>query len=198
MVRLGVWAWALLMSAAVGFRAPPSVVRRPTSALHFKKTAKQMREKYPNAGSVKYVLTAPAPPYGVEGDVVAVSRGFARNYLVAKNLGKPASAEVVAAFEAKQAALAEASRKAYDAAAETAQTLIGLGDVSIARAEGDEGDVGEVTREDVLQVLGERAKVDLDGAKLTLPTIDALGDYAIKLQLHKDLSIDLNLKLVAA
>lgn len=189
----------LTAQSAIGFQAPNSVVRRPqTSALNWKKTAKETRLKYPNAGVVKYVLTTTAPPYGKEGDVVAVSRGFARNYLSAKKLGVPASEEIVAAWDVAKAAAEEASKKAYDAAANTAQTLMGLGDVSITRAESEEGGVGEVTSADVLALLGERGNVSMEGAKVTLPTIDSHGDYEIKVKLHKDLTINLNLKLVAA
>ena len=87
------------MSPGFQRAAPP----RPTTVLQYKKTAKEMRAKYPEGGKVPYVLTKDAPPHGVAGDVLKVNRGFANNYLAPQGLGEPASAEVIAAFEVKLA-----------------------------------------------------------------------------------------------
>mmetsp|Transcript_18013 Transcript_18013/g.55413 ORF Transcript_18013/g.55413 Transcript_18013/m.55413 type:complete len:195 (-) Transcript_18013:72-656(-) len=194
MARLVVFS--TLLTVATPFQA--SAPGRPTTALAYKKTRKEMNQKYPDSKTVDYVLTADAPPYGREGDVLKASRGFARNFLAPMKLGEPASAEIVAAFEAKQAALAAEQAAAYDAAAVVAQTLMGLGDVSVARAAGEDGEVAAVSASDLLQVLAEKSKADLGAAKLTLPAIDGFGDYTVRVQLHKDLKIDLPVRLVEA
>ena len=115
MVRLSLAAGLAGLAGVAGFQrqAPP----RPTTVLQYKKTAKEMRAKYPEGGKVPYVLTKDAPPHGVAGDVLKVNRGFANNYLAPQGLGEPASAEVIAAFEVKLAERAAAEAAAYDAAA---------------------------------------------------------------------------------
>mmetsp|Transcript_15714 Transcript_15714/g.46882 ORF Transcript_15714/g.46882 Transcript_15714/m.46882 type:complete len:197 (-) Transcript_15714:42-632(-) len=188
---------ALLVGAGAGFQAPRACPARDVS-MSYTKTRREMRLKYPKAGKVNYVLTKDAPPYGKAGDVLPVARGFAINYLRARGLGKPASGEEIAAFEVKKAERAAAAQAAYDAAAETAQTLMALGDVSIARAADDDGAVAAPAAADVLQVLAEKSKVDLGDATLGLPTIDGFGEYPIVIKLHKDLKINMNLQLVAA
>ena len=75
---------------------------------------------------------------------------------------------------------------------------MGLGDVSVARAAGDDGEVAAVSASDLLQVLAEKSKADLGAAKLTLPAIDGFDDYTVRVKLHKDLKIDLPVKLVEA
>ena len=173
----------LLAAHSVAPFQAPMTSARPSTELNYKKTGKEMRAKYPNSGTVQYVLTKDAPPYGAEGDVLKVKRGFAVNYLTAKELGIPASEEVIAAWEVKRAAAEAAEVAAYDAAAETAQSLIGLGAISVPRAANEDGDYGELTAADVLQVIGGKANANLSSAKVKLPVFDGLGDYTVTLQL---------------
>ena len=101
MVRLSLAAGLAGLAGVAGFQR--QAPQRPTTVLQYKKTAKEMRAKYPEGGKVPYVLTKDAPPHGVAGDVLKVNRGFANNYLAPQGLGEPASAEVIAAFEVKLA-----------------------------------------------------------------------------------------------
>ena len=191
MVRLSLAAGLAGLAGVAGFQrqAPP----RPTTVLQYKKTAKEMRAKYPEGGKVPYVLTKDAPPHGVAGDVLKVNRGFANNYLAPQGLGEPASAEQIAAFEVKLAERAAAEAAAFDAAAAQAQQLMAKGDVSISRAAGEDGGVEAVSAQDVQQVLG------LDSsAKVTLPKMDGFGDYVVTVTLHKQVKVELPLKLVEA
>ena len=189
MVRLSLAAGLAGLAGVAGFQR--QAPRRPTTVLQYKKTAKEMRAKYPEGGKVPYVLTKDAPPHGVAGDVLKVNRGFANNYLAPQGLGEPASAEQIAAFEVKLAERAAAEAAAFDAAAAQAQQLMAKGDVSISRAAGEDGGVEAVSAQDVQQVLG------LDSsAKVTLPKMDGFGDYTVTVQLHKQVKVELPLKLV--
>ena len=61
------------------------------------------------------------------------------------------------------------------------------------RAAGEDGGVEAVSAQDVQQVLG------LDSsAKVTLPKMDGFGDYTVTVQLHKQVKVELPLKLVEA
>ena len=65
--------------------------------------------------------------------------------------------------------------------------------MSISRAAGEDGEVEAVSAQDVQQVLG------LDSsAKVTLPKMDGFGDYTVTVQLHKQVKVELPLKLVEA
>lgn len=162
------------------------------------KTKKQLKARYPNAGKLSFVLTEDAPPWGVEGDVLRVSRGFALNYLTPRSLGVPASPEIIAEAEAKKAA-AEAERQAQiEEAQSLGNKLLGFGKFSISRKIGEEGMFGAVTATDVIGVISAAAGVDLDGTKITFPSkaIDEVGDYSLKLTLDPEVSIDVVLSLV--
>ena len=65
--------------------------------------------------------------------------------------------------------------------------------MSISRAAGEDGEVEAVSAQDVQQVLG------LDSsAKVTLPKMDGFGDYTVTVTLHKQVKVELPLKLVEA
>lgn len=165
------------------------------------KTKKEMRARYPNAGKLSYVLTEDAPPWGKEGEVLRVSRGFAMNYLVPRSLAVPASPEIIAEAEAKRVA-AEAERLAsIEAAQAVANKLAAIGKFSITRKVGDQGKVfGSITATDVIGVISAAAKVDLDGTKISFAskTMDTLGDYPLTLMLHPEVSVSVTLSLVEA
>jgi large subunit ribosomal protein L9 len=177
----------------VGWGQLSSHTSQPQTAMAYKKTAKEMRAKYPNAGKVAYVLTKDVPQQGIAGDVLKVNRGFATNYLQPQGLGEPASDDQIAAFEVKLAERAAADEAAYNAAAEMAQKLIGMDGVTIKRAAGEDGAVEPVSLADVQQVLGLDSK-----AKVKLPAMDGFGEYSVNVELHKKVTIDIALKLVEA
>ena len=175
MVRLSLAAGLAGLAGVAGFQR--QAPQRPTTVLQYKKTAKEMRAKYPEGGKVPYVLTKDAPPHGVAGDVLKVNRGFANNYLAPQGLGEPASAEVIAAFEVKLAERAAAEAAAYDAAAAQAQQLIAKGDVSISRAAGEDGEVEAVSAQDVQQVLGLDSSPRSRSRRWTLRRLHGHGHF---------------------
>jgi large subunit ribosomal protein L9 len=177
----------------VGWGQLSSHTSQPQTAMAYKKTAKEMRAKYPNAGKVAYVLTKDVPEQGIAGDVLKVNRGFATNYLQPQGLGEPASEDQIAAFEVKLAERAAADEAAYNAAAEMAQKLLGMDGVTITRAAGEDGVVEPVSVADLQSVLGLDSSV-----KVKLPAMDGFGEYAVNVELHKKIKVDITLKLVEA
>jgi len=175
------------------------VVHRRSTVTMIKATKKQMRLRYPKGGKLDFVLTKDASPWGKEGDVLRVTRGFALNYLSPKRLAVPASGAVVAEFEAKKAALEAERLAAIEAAMGTAGALTMIGRFRIAKKIGPSGDLfGSVDKNDILQVVSQAAGVDLDGSKVTMPSkdMDKLGDYTFSIQLHPEVTIDLTISLV--
>lgn len=165
------------------------------------KTKKEKRARYPNAGKLSYVLSEDAPPWGKEGDVLRVSRGFALNYLVPRSLAVPASPEIIAEAETKRVAAEAARQAAIEAAQAVANKLMAIGKFSITRKVGDQGKVfGSITAGDVISVVSAASNVDLDGTKITFPskTMDTLGDYPLVLMLHPEVSVSVTLSLIEA
>jgi large subunit ribosomal protein L9 len=134
---------------------------------------------------------------GRRGEVVKVADGYARNYLLPRKLAlvategnkKQIERERVK-FEAKE--LEE--KKVAEAVAERLASV----DLEIARKVGEtEALYGSVTSGDIDDLL--RAKgFDIDKRKLVLPeAIKKLGEYSVPVKLHRDVTTNLKVRVVA-
>ena len=133
---------------------------------------------------------------GKRGDVVKVADGYARNYLLPRNLALPATEankeridrerKIVEAKEAEERVAAEA----------VAERLVAL-DLQIARKVGDNDTLyGSVTNSDIADLLKQKG-FDLDRRKILLPdAIRALGENMVPVKLHRDVTAQLKVIVV--
>jgi large subunit ribosomal protein L9 len=137
---------------------------------------------------VKIVLRTDVAQVGKKGDIVDVSDGYARNYLVPKGLAFKATAGV-----ADQAASMRRSRDVRDAndrsaAEEIAKTLVPRV-INITARAGAEGKLfGSVTTSEV----ADRRKLHLD------EPIKALGTHLVPVKLHADVEFPITVEVVAS
>ncbi len=129
-------------------------------------------------------LMADVADLGVEGDVVTVADGYARNYLIPKQLGAPVTAATKRRLAKIQREREEARAAAIADAEALAKKLAGISvTIPVKTVEGEKlyGSVGEVEIAEALKVLG----IEIDRHLIVLDEhIKELGvfDVAIKLQ----------------
>ena len=133
---------------------------------------------------------------GKRGEIVKVADGYARNYLLPRKLALPATdgnrkhvereRKIMETREAEEKASAEA----------IAARLAGV-EISISRRVGDTEQLyGSVTSADIVDYLKSRG-FEVDRRKLILPEpIKALGEYAVPLKLHRDVTVPLKVQVV--
>ncbi len=124
---------------------------------------------------------------GTIGDRVTVKPGYARNYLIPHGKAVPATAENIAALEARRAELEKQEADILAAARAKAQQLDGLS-VEIAQMCGDEGKLfGSVGTQDIVTAVAQ-AGVEIARHDVHLPegAIRQTGEYEIEVQLHSD------------
>src|SRR5438876_11318606 len=134
---------------------------------------------------------------GQRGEIVKVADGYARNYLLPRKLAllatdgnkKQIERERVK-FDAKE--LEE--KKVAEAMSERLATL----EVEIARKVGEtEALYGSVTSGDIAQALAAKG-FELDRRKLQLAEpIKKLGEYSVPVKLHRDVTTNLKVRVVA-
>lgn len=133
---------------------------------------------------MKVILTQDVKSQGKKGQLVEVSDGYARNFLLPKKLAVIATAENLNTMK-----LQEKARKAQEAAekAEAETTAKKLKDltVKIAAKAGEGGRLfGAVTAKEVSEALSEQYGVNIAKTKLVLDEpIKACGGYQIKAKL---------------
>jgi large subunit ribosomal protein L9 len=133
---------------------------------------------------------------GNRGDIVSVADGYARNYLLPRQLALPATAGNRKRVE-RERKLAEAREADERRAAEAvAERLAGV-EVVVARRVGENDTLyGSVTSADVAASLAAQ-HVDIDRRKIQLPEpLKALGEYDVPVRLHREVTGQVKVKVV--
>lgn len=147
---------------------------------------------------MKVILRTDIAGLGKRGDIVDVSDGHGRNFLLPRGLGLKASDGAVT-----QAAAMRRRRDLRDAAdREAAQTIASAlvaKVISIQAKAGAEGRLfGSVTAADVVSAVAAQSGIELDRKLLTVPDhIKTVGQHSVMAKLHPDVQFDITIDVVA-
>lgn len=132
------------------------------------------------------------------GEEVVVKAGFARNFLIPQGKAVRATQENRSVFEERRAELEKAATDLLTIAQGRARGLQELTITIVVKA-GEEGKLyGSVGTQDIAEVVSEqREPVAKSEVRLPEGVIRALGDYAIDLQLHSDVTVPIEVSVVA-
>ncbi len=135
----------------------------------------------------KLLLTESVESLGIVGDVVTVRSGYARNYLLPRNLATTPSEEKIAALAARRAEAERHLAEMRQHREEMVHKLEGY-EISIERATNDQGLLyGSVTQQDLATALGAAGfGVRPRDVRIT-QTIKRIGDYDITIKPEADL-----------
>jgi len=133
---------------------------------------------------------------GARGEIVRVRAGYARNYLLPRKLAVEATSSNVKQIEQERAALLKREAKER-ATAQGQADQIGSLVLTFKRKAGEQGALyGSVTSMDVTEALQEKGyEIDRHRVHLREP-IKRVGDYTVPVRLHREVSIDLQVKVV--
>jgi len=147
---------------------------------------------------MEVILLEKVENLGNIGDLVKVRPGYGRNYLLPKGKATLATAENVAAFEARRAELEQKETAELEAAQDRARQLGSLKLTLTARA-GPEGKLfGSLGTVDIAEAAG-KAGVALQRSEVRLPDgpIRALGEHEIEIHLHTDVNVSIRITVQA-
>lgn len=145
----------------------------------------------------KILLREDVDDLGARGEIVRVRAGYARNYLLPRKLAVEATAGNVKQIERERALLLKKTaneRATADAQAEQMSTLA----LTFERKAGESGALyGSVTSMDIAEALKERGyEIDRHRIHLREP-LKRLGDFEVPLRLHREVTVDLKVKVAA-
>jgi large subunit ribosomal protein L9 len=114
------------------------------------------------------ILLQDVEKLGERGNVVDVSKGYLRNYLIPRKLAEPATKGAIAAAARREAAaeraVAEAAERAQESAAVLSRTVL-----TITHQAGDDGRLfGSVTAQDIVDAIKDARGIDIDRRKVHL------------------------------
>ena len=133
---------------------------------------------------------------GRRGDLVKVADGYARNYLLPRNLAVEATANNVRQIEGEKAALAKREAKERSSAELQASQLQKL-TLKFERKVGEAGVLyGSVTSMDIAHELQQQG-YEIDRRKIILrEPIKRFGNYAVPVRLHRDVTLELPVQVL--
>jgi large subunit ribosomal protein L9 len=144
----------------------------------------------------KVLLREDVDDLGARGEIVRVRAGYARNYLLPRNLAVEATAGNVKGIEAERAALLKKEAKERSTAEAQSQQMGSLV-LEFKRKAGEHGALyGSVTSMDIAESLKERGyEIDRHRIHLREP-LKRLGDFSVPVRLHREVTIDLQVKVL--
>ena len=147
---------------------------------------------------MKVILLEDVKSLGKKGEIVNVNDGYARNFILKKNLGLEATGKNLNDLKLQQQNAAKVAKEKL----ETAQALAkDLEDKSITGKiqAGVEGKVfGSISSKEIALEAKKQLGMDIDKKKIVIPdAIKSLGTYNVNIKLHKDVVGKLAVKVEA-
>jgi large subunit ribosomal protein L9 len=134
---------------------------------------------------------------GSIGDVVTVKDGYARNYLLPKNLAREATAGNLKQIEHERRKWALLAQQEKDAAQKAADRVKGV-KIRIEKRVGEHGHLfGSVTANEIADALAEKGiEVDKRRIELAQP-IKNVGMHDVEVRLHRDVTAHIQVEVAA-
>ena len=142
------------------------------------------------------ILKEDVPNLGSTGDVVKVKGGYARNYLIPQSKALLADSRNIKAVEHAKLLTEHALEKLKKSAEDLGERLKQATLTVVQKAGEDDKLFGSVTSMDVEHALKAEG-FDIDRKKIHLEKpLKQLGDFIIPVKLHRDVTINVTLKVV--
>lgn len=148
---------------------------------------------------MEVILKQDIPQLGYKNDLISVKDGYARNYLIPKGLA-------MVATETNKKVLAEVIRqkahkeeKILNEAQDLAKALESL-NIRIAAKAGTSGKIfGSVNDIQIANAIKDQHKIEIDRKNIQVDgeSIKELGEYVAKINLHKEVTVDLKFEVYA-
>ncbi|MCD8096708.1 MAG: 50S ribosomal protein L9 [Lachnospiraceae bacterium] len=141
---------------------------------------------------MKVILLQDVKSLGKKGDLVEVSDGYARNYILAKKLGVQATSKNMNDLKLQKAHEDRLAEQRLEEAKQLAQKLEGIETVLTIKV-GEGGKLfGSVSSKEIAQAVKEQHGLELDKKKLVLPNpIKSVGMTDVPVKLHPQVTAQL-------
>lgn len=146
---------------------------------------------------MKVILLEDVKSLGKKGEIVNVSDGYARNFVLPKKLGVEANSKNMNDLKLQKANADKVAKEQLEAAQELAKVLE-TKEVVLEMKSGEGGRAfGSVSSKEIAQAAKEQCELELDKKKIQLPeAIKALGVYEVNVKLHTKVTAKLKVKVI--
>lgn len=148
---------------------------------------------------MKVILLQDEKKLGKKGDIVEVSEGYARNYILPKKIGAEASSKNMNDLKLKKANDEKIAKEQLDAAMAMAENLESR-QVIVKIKAGEGGKTfGSVSSKEIAEAFRTQHNLDIDKKKIQLnESIKTFGSYEVPIKLHPKVTGKLYVKVTEA
>lgn len=146
---------------------------------------------------MKVILIQDVKSLGKKGEIVNVSDGYARNFVLPKGLGLEANSKNLNDLKLQKANDEKVAKEQLEAAKELAGVLE-TKEVIVTMKSGEGGKTfGSISSKEIAQEAKKQCDLELDKKKIVLPEpIKSLGVYEVGVKLHPKVTGKLKVKVV--
>ena len=148
---------------------------------------------------MKVILLQDVKGKGKKGQMLEISDGYARNFLLPRKLAVEATADAINTMRMNDKAAAEKAAKERAEALEISRKLREMTLVVTAKGGGAGRLFGSVTNQEIADALKAKTGIALDKRKIVLSdTIKSVGTYTVTCKLGYEISAPLTVKIEEA
>lgn len=146
---------------------------------------------------MKVILLKDVKSLGKKDEIVDVSDGYARNYVLPKGLGKEANAANLNDLKLQKANEEKVAQEKLEDAKKLAAKLE-TKEVTVKMKSGEGGKTfGSISSKEIAAAAKEQCGLDVDKKKIQMPeAIKALGVYEVQIKLHPQVVGKLKVKVI--
>lgn len=147
---------------------------------------------------MKVILLEDVKTLGKKGEIVNVNDGYARNFILKKNLGLEATGKNLNDLKLQQKNAEKVAKEKLETAQAVAKDLEDKS-ITVKIQAGVEGKVfGSISSKEIALEAKKQLNMEIDKKKIVIPdAIKSLGTYNVNIKLHKDVVGTLAVKVVA-
>ncbi|MBW4512292.1 MAG: 50S ribosomal protein L9 [Scytonematopsis contorta HA4267-MV1] len=151
------------------------------------------------AKRIQLVLKQDVSKLGKLGDLVEVAPGYARNYLLPRDIATFATPGILKQVERRRELERQKQAELKQQALEQKASLEKVSSYSIAKQAGEKDTIfGTVTSQDVADAIQAATGMEVDKRGITIPDIGKLGSYEAEVKLHSEVTAKVNVQVVAS
>ena len=145
---------------------------------------------------MKVILMQDVKGKGKKGQMIEVSDGYARNYMLPRKIAVEATADAVNTMRMNDKAAAEKAAKERAEALETSKKLRDMTLVVTAKGGGAGKLFGSVTNQEIADALKAKTGIALDKRKIVISDpIKNVGTYTVQCKLGYEITAPLTVKI---
>ena len=147
---------------------------------------------------MEVILLEDVKALGKKGEVVKVSDGYAKNFILKKKLGVEANSANKNDLKLQKANEAKVAQEKFDAAKALAEELKDKKVVIKIKAGNGDRVFGSISAKEIAAETKKQLGLEIDKKKIVMEEgIKNLGAHTVKVKLHKDVMATLDIKVEA-